>query len=83
MSADGGALTVHPLVERGQLAAFRASRVRLRCREVAVAWDADGSSYGGPRGLAVWVDGALRARSAELAPLTVPWEHESTEGCDT
>ena len=45
----------------------------LRCREIEVVWDVDGRRYGGARGLSVWVDGELRAQSATLTPLVLPW----------
>ena len=40
-------------------------------------WDVDGRRYGGARGLSVWVDGELRAQSATLAPLVLPWQSQS------
>ena len=74
VTADGGALIVHPLFAPEALAYFRATRVLIRCREVEVVWDVHGRRYGGARGLTVWVDGELRAHSATLAPLELPWQ---------
>ena len=86
VTADGGALIVHPLFAPEALAYFRATRVLIRCREIEVVWDVHGRRYGGARGLTVWVDGELRAHSATLAPLELPWQprasgHEGTGDC--
>ena len=51
VTADGGALIVHPLFAPEALAYFRATRVLIRCREVEVVWDGHGRRYGGARGL--------------------------------
>ena len=70
---DEGQLVVQPLFEARQLSYLRACRVRVRGREVEVTFDADGRRWGGPVGLAVWVDGVLRAHESTLpARLTVP-----------
>ena len=53
VTADGGALIVHPLFAPEALAYFRATRVLIRCREVEVVWDVHGRRYGGARGLSV------------------------------
>ena len=74
VTADGSALVVHPLFAPGALSYFRAARVRIWCREIEVVWDVDGRRYGGARGLSVWVDGELRAQSATLTPLVLPWQ---------
>ena len=86
VTADGGALIVHPLFAPEALAYFRATRALIRCREIEVVWDVHGRRYGGARGLSVWVDGELRAQSATLAPLELPWQprasgHEGTGDC--
>ena len=70
-TASRPTLVVHPLFEASQLSYLRASRVRVRGRDVEVTWDVDGTRYKGPVGLAVWVDGRLRAHSHQLLRLTV------------
>ena len=74
VTADGSALVVHPLFAPGAVSYFRATRVRIWCREIEVVWDEHGRRYGGARGLSVWVDAELRAQSATLAPLVLPWQ---------
>ena len=46
--------------------------VAVRGGDVAVAWDRDGSRYGGRKGLSVWVDGRAAAHSPEPRRLEVP-----------
>ena len=67
-------LVVEPLIGAGQLAWFSASSVRVQGREVAVAFDADGTHFSedGVAGLAVWLDGRLVAHAPTLQRLAVP-----------
>lgn len=69
-------LVVDPLVPtepdaRG-LRWFAARHMPVQGRLVDVAYDADGSRYGGGAGLAVWVDGELVASAPTLRRLVVP-----------
>ena len=65
-------LVVQPLFAADQFAYVAATRVLVRGRDVAVAWDRDGSRYGGRAGLSVWVDGRAAAHSPEPRRLEVP-----------
>ena len=51
---------------------FAARHMPVQGRLVDVAYDADGSRYGGGAGLAVWVDGELVASAPTLRRLVVP-----------
>ena len=63
---------MQPLFAADQFAYVAATRVAVRGRDVAVAWDRDGSRYGGRKGLSVWVDGRAAAHSPEPRRLEVP-----------
>ena len=65
-------LIVEPLFVPGeQLSSFAAGGLRIRGQEVEVAFDVDGTRYGGSAGLAVWLDGRLAAHSPKLSRLAV------------
>ena len=59
-------------VRRRPVCVRRRARVAVRGRDVAVAWDRDGSRCGGRKGLSVWVDGRAAAHSPEPRRLEVP-----------
>ena len=65
-------LIIEPLFAPSQLRWFAATRLLIRRQEVAVAYDADGSRYGGWRGLAVWVNGVQVAHSEVLRRIELP-----------
>ena len=67
-------LVVEPLVGAGQLEWFCASSVLVHGREVAVAFDPEGTRCGGEgaAGLALWLDGQLVRHAPALARLSVP-----------
>jgi hypothetical protein len=65
-------LVVEPLFGADQLAWFAALSVRVRGRDVSVAYDRDGSKYDGLVGIAVWLDGSLSGRASTLQRLVVP-----------
>lgn len=69
MAAGRATLVLSPLFAPGQISWFSAAAVRVLSHDVDVAYDADGSRYGGV-GLAVWVDGTLVARRRTLGELT-------------
>ena len=62
----------HHIHTAWQLPYFAASRVLLRGHELEVAYDVDGSRYGGLVGMSVWVDGALVAHTTRLERLVLP-----------
>ena len=65
-------LVVEPLFDAGALSHFAASSIRIRGRDVAVAFDGSGGAHYGFRGLAVWVDSALVAHRPTLDRIVVP-----------
>ena len=70
-AAAAATLVVQPLFAPQQLPWFRVERLLLRGREVAIAWDADGTKYGRGAGLAVWVDGERVGCAEALEPLVL------------
>ena len=65
-------LVVEPLfMPMRQLKHFVAVGVRVHGHEVDVAFDVDGTRFGGAPGLAVWLDGRLAARTKTLRRLEV------------
>lgn len=72
-SSHSSTLEVRPLFAADDgIGWFAATAVRVRGHEVEVLYDRDGSRWGGQPGLAVWVDGELRAHDGGLGPLRVP-----------
>ncbi|UAY56204.1 MGH1-like glycoside hydrolase domain-containing protein [Arachidicoccus terrestris] len=69
--ALGDKLAIRPLIPEGQWAWFCLDNVRYHGHAITVLWDKDGRHYGHGKGLQIFVDGKVRARSRKLAPITV------------
>ncbi|HEY3957508.1 MAG TPA: discoidin domain-containing protein [Streptosporangiaceae bacterium] len=67
----GNELTVNPQIPAGWKY-FCLENVPYHGHNVTVMWDRDGTQYHAGRGLHVYVDGKLAARSATIHRLTVP-----------
>ncbi len=68
-------LVVRPLVPDNSWDWFALDGVRYHGRGVAIIWDRDGSRYRRGRGLTVFVDGHVAARSPRLTRLEVSLKH--------
>lgn len=64
------ALEVSPLLPAGRWDWFALDGIPYHGHSVAIVWDRDGGHFQRGRGLSVWVDGTVVARSDRLAPLT-------------
>ena len=71
-AAVASTLVIEPLFSPTQIGHFAAVGVRVHGRDVDVAFDIDGTHYGGSPGLAVWLDGQLAAHMKTLGRLEVP-----------
>ncbi|WP_062214467.1 glycosyl hydrolase family 65 protein [Streptomyces sp. NBRC 109706] len=63
-------LVLNPLVPE-EWTHFAAENIPYHGRDLAFAWDQDGSHYGRGAGLSVWLDGELVAQEAALGELTI------------
>lgn len=74
LPAEDDRLRISPLPAAGLWDRYAITRIPYHGHEIAIAWDAPGGAdaYGdGVEGLAVWVDGTLRAIRPESGPLEI------------
>ncbi|WDF69062.1 glycoside hydrolase [Sphingobacterium oryzagri] len=69
--AGNNTLALKPLLPRGEWAYFALQELPYKGKIIDIFWDADGSRYGKGKGLTVYADGKLVARSKQLKPLNM------------
>lgn len=65
-----GTIVVNPLIPEGQWKYFCLDRVRYHGHDITIMYDADGQRYHQGKGLAILVDGKVKARAPKLTKIT-------------